>query len=91
MKIETRQIEQHIYISFDGKEFLNERDCIHHEKIENGERKNCLTCSGTGEVTRDNDGGDGRAFGSMSSPSFWQEKCPECIGKGYLEKQTVWR
>lgn len=90
MEKKKRQIEQVYYIAFDGSEFLKEAECDHYEKMKNGIRRNCPQCEGAGEITKDDDfAGDGK-WGSPTGVSHWQEKCPNCRGKGYLEKKEIW-
>ena len=89
MKKETRQktIDYDVFISFDGKEFEKEQDCIHHEKILTGERKLCSDCEGTGTVFVTEEFEDHHT-GVMRSLEG-KTKCKTCGGKGYLEKKTI--
>ena len=90
MEIKKRQIEETFYVSFDGKEFKTQEECIHYEAVKKGKRKTCDKCNGTGTITCDNDfGGDG-GWGSSTGVSYWKEPCKKCNGKGYLELKEVW-
>ena len=90
MEIKKRQIEVTYYVAFDGKEFSSEEECIHHEAIQRGERKTCDKCNGRKAITRNTDfAGDGN-WGSSTGVKIWEEECPKCKGKGYLELKNVW-
>lgn len=83
MEIKKRQIEETYYVAFDGKEFTNQIECEHYEAMQKGVIKTCTVCNGTGEVTRNNYGVD-LLWGSMKGVKYWNEKCEECNGKGYI-------
>ena len=91
MKTVTRQkvVDYEVYIAKDGKEFTSKTDCENHEKVLNGERKECTNCGGTGYVNRRYIEPYEHWEGQMGG--YWEsDKCPKCNGKGYLEKKTVW-
>lgn len=64
--------------SDDGFIFDTAEECIHYEKLNNGERKICSSCGGSGET---DPYGDGRVFSS----------CCKCEGKGWLELVKIWK
>ena len=93
MKIEQRQRtvvqDYKVYIAKDGQEFDSEDKCKHHEMILNGTRKVCEHCGGNG-------GWQGKWIepydhwdGPMGGYHEWHT-CPQCKGKGYLEKKVTW-
>jgi len=90
MKTETRirQVEHSVYITTDGREFVDKDKAEHHEKILNGGRKNCQKCNGNGRI-------NGRYetltwnYGHTSSEVWKDDKCDICNGKGFLEQKWV--
>ena len=90
MKIEirTKQVKYNVYIASDGKEFSCESDAEEHERILNGDKKVCVVCKGEGLV-------NGRYqtttwnYGHSRKEMWITDDCPECEGKGYLEKKWV--
>ena len=78
-----------VYISDDGKEFDTESECIDYEKRKNGTRKTCQKCNGRGQVReyqrRDWDPGWGH-----NELITDHDTCPDCHGRGYLDKKEVW-
>lgn len=95
MRLETRQkmVGYNVYIAKDGKEFDNEDACRHHEMILDGTRKVCTRCDGKGYINSHYEEyldsvvnwGDGQYHTRWVS-----DTCPECGGKGYLEKKVTW-
>lgn len=90
MRTETRTktVRYEVYIVSDGKEFETRSSCENHEKMLNGTRKKCCRCNGTGRI-------NGRYKTVLDHLHFTEEEiyvydeCPECGGKGYLEKVTT--
>lgn len=91
MEIKTRFVEQEYYVSFDGKEFTDKEECERHESLERGDIKTCPECKGVKTITKNNDMDGAGNYGSRDGVSYWQEKCPKCSGRGYLEKKEVWK
>lgn len=89
--IRTKQVTEtyKVYIAKDGKEFHDEEDCIHHEKILDGTRIVCPRCNGDGYINgryiEPYDHWEGKMGGYYDC-----DKCPKCNGKGYLEKKVIW-
>lgn len=96
MRIETELVERKKYIAKDGKVFYDYDACEAYEedirKRENGDRKTCPKCHGSGRI----DGHyekifDGGMYGDHEyHDTYIDKECPECGGKGYLERKTVW-
>ena len=89
MEIKKKTIEVPVYVAKDGEQFETEEACIHHEKILNGERKECPICHGKGYIRGqwipEHEHWEGTMGGYYES-----KKCEECGGKGWLEKKTIW-
>ena len=85
----TKVVEYQVYIAKDGREFSDPDACTDYEKLLNGERKKCSKCGGTGHINY-------RTYKSLNELTYQMEDvetsdvCPECKGKGYLEKVTKW-
>lgn len=75
MKVIQVMVEK--YQTEDGRIFDSAKQAEHHERIISGARKGCPTCNGTQQVPSE----DYRSFYA----------CPHCDGKGYVEKQEVWK
>ena len=91
-KIEkTKEVKYNVYISDDGQEFNNEKDCIFHDRLINGEVKICEECNGSGEV-KEEYWDENYHTGVEELYTRWN-RCKCCNGKGYLEKhiETVWK
>ena len=82
-----------VYIAKDGKEFICKDDCERYEKKLNGELKECSRCHGTGKINEHLEQYfDGGMYGDHEYHTYWKsDKCPECNGKGYLEKKVIWK
>lgn len=65
------------YQTEDGKIFDSAREAEHHERIIGGVRKTCPHCNGTQQVPDE----EFRRFYA----------CPTCDGRGWVEKQEVWK
>lgn len=92
MKIvyKNRTITEIVFVSSDGKEFQSEQACQEHEEYIDGTRKTCEKCNGTGRVNRRIE----KTFDEMLVKMVdveYSDPCPNCKGKGYLEKITEWR
>lgn len=92
MRTEQRAntIYETIYITVDNREFSKKTDAEYHEKELNGSIKNCIRCCGKGEIN-----GSYKTSYDPMCPTlqqyWWADKCPECNGKGYLEKTVEWK
>lgn len=86
-KVIRKTIEDIIYVSFDGKEFHSESECLAHEKHvkEVQAHTRCPKCFGNGYITvhktvfvepmqRAYDNGE----------RYERERCSFCNGKGYI-------
>ena len=89
-EIRTKTIEYEVFISDDGTEFDNKQDAIHHDKIINGEIKECPDCKGLGWVLIDIDDEDYHTGAPIVRHD--SHRCDTCMGKGYIEKKIkeVW-
>lgn len=87
--IRTKTVEYTVYIAKDGKEFTDPKDCENHEKELDGIRKKCERCNGNGYINKRYIEPYEHWEGGMGG--YWEsDTCPECKGKGYLEKVTKW-
>lgn len=75
MKVITVQVEK--YQTEDGRIFDSAKQAEHHERIISGMRRICPKCNGTQQVPDE----EFRRFYA----------CPDCDGRGYVEKQEVWK
>ena len=64
------------YKAKDGKLFDTQTEVIDHELRLSGSRKTCPQCRGTGK------------YGTYEQYSI-AEKCDNCKGKGYLDKEII--
>ena len=95
MRTETRQktvvVDYKVYIAKDGKEFESERECENYEKMLEGTRKVCPRCHGEGGWHgRWIEPYDNYDIGHVEGHYEWNT-CPECGGKGYLDKVITWK
>lgn len=91
MRTETRHkhITYDVYITSDGREFTNWDDANHHDKELNGNIKKCTRCDGSGQLNGHYE--LHRDLWTCKEERVWTyDKCPECNGKGHLEKKTCW-
>jgi DnaJ-class molecular chaperone len=92
MKTEVRQktVDYEVYISNDGKEFDNIKDCELHDKILSGDAKWCPECKGEGEIGEEVWEEDYHTGAPYKTTEY--HRCKKCHGKGYLEKKIkeVW-
>ena len=86
MRTEVRQktVDYTVYIADDGKEFETEYDCLHHEKLINGEIIICPECNGEGQ-TSEWEEWDNYHTG-VKERSLIFPPCKKCNGRGYLKK-----
>lgn len=82
------------YIAKDGKEFPTESLCLFHEKELDGLVKVCPRCNGKGRINEHEAhlcGADAVGYTYEQNTYISSDPCPDCHGKGYLEKVTEWR
>lgn len=75
MKVIYVQVEK--YQTEDGRIFDSAKQAEHHERIISGVRRICPKCNGTQQVPDE----EFRRYYA----------CPDCDGRGYVEKQEVWK
>ena len=92
MKKEIRQrtVDYEVFISDDGTEFDNEHDALHHDKILQGEIKECPDCHGKGKIGKEEQEEDYHSGAPYWTTNYYT--CDTCKGKGYLEKKikVIW-
>ena len=76
--MKTIKIEVEAFKAIDGKIFKTKEACEDHEMRLNGDRITCPECFGKNKVDYF---GDGKQY----------DQCGECEGKGYLDKQIVFK
>ena len=91
MKKETRQktVDYDVYIAEDGKEFINENDCVLYDRMLKGEVITCPECKGVGRVDKWEEWENYHT--GAPERTLCHPYCDKCHGKGYLEKKVVWQ
>lgn len=93
MRTEKVLVEQEVFYSDDGhkcatREEAQRRDEDFHKR-QNGTRRTCSRCGGTGEINRRIE----KTFDEIRVEMVdveYSDPCPVCKGKGYQDLKEVW-